>query len=70
MEYSSFWPHQKKIDSFLIKIDCVLKSSPTPQSFAEEILLKQELEELLIKEEILWKNKSKELWLTCKDLKY
>jgi hypothetical protein len=40
---------QKKIDSILIQIDCVQKSSPTPQSFAEEIFLKQELEELLIK---------------------
>lgn len=30
--------------------------------------LKLDLEDLLIKEEILWRNKSRETWLACKDL--
>lgn len=30
--------------------------------------LKIELEDLLVKEEILWRPKSRESWLTCKDL--
>lgn len=34
----------------------------------EEFTLKNQLNDLLLQEEILWKNKSKETWLTCKDL--
>jgi hypothetical protein len=33
-----------------------------------ELHFKQEFEELLIKEKLLWKNKSRKTWLTCKDL--
>jgi len=34
----------------------------------KEIYLQSDLREQLLREEILWKQKSKELWLTCTDL--
>jgi hypothetical protein len=37
-------------------------------SFSEEFSLKQELDKLLLQEELLWKSKSREIWLSCKDL--
>jgi hypothetical protein len=34
----------------------------------KESQLKKDLEDLLVKEEILWRSKSRETWLHCKDL--
>jgi hypothetical protein len=59
---------QKNIKSTLARIDQVQSAPPNSSSFALEAKLKSELEELLVKEEILWCSKSKESWLTCKDL--
>ena len=35
---------------------------------AREIVLQNELQEQLLREEVLWKQKSRELWLTCTDI--
>jgi hypothetical protein len=46
----------------------VQQAPHSPLSFEKEICLKLELGNLLGKEEILWRSKSRETWLTCKDL--
>ena len=58
----------KKIASTLRQLHCIQQSSPSPTSFVQEATLQKFLDDLLIQEESLWQNKSRELWLTCKDL--
>ncbi|GLT54205.1 hypothetical protein SLA2020_274230 [Shorea laevis] len=50
------------------QIDMVQQATADPNSQALEKKLKSDLENLLIQEETLWRNKSRETWLTCKDL--
>ncbi|XP_059430102.1 uncharacterized protein LOC132163748 [Corylus avellana] len=59
---------QAKIKSSLFKIDQIQTSPPSSQASLQESLLKKELDGLLIKEESLWRSKSRETWLQCKDL--
>jgi hypothetical protein len=55
---------QTKIKSTLAKIDQI-QNSPCPSSFSVEANLKLTLDDFLLKEEILWRSKSRECWLTC-----
>ena len=59
---------QSWIKSTLAKLDAIQKSPPSSSSFSLETSLKSSLDGLLLKEEILWKSKSKELWLFYFDL--
>lgn len=59
---------QNKIKSSMHQIDMVQQATADPNSQALEKKLKSDLENLLIQEETLWRNKSRETWLTCKDL--
>jgi hypothetical protein len=58
----------KKIKETLHLIDIVQQTTPSSSSFEQEISLKMDLDNLLIKKESLWRSKSRETWLTCKDL--
>ena len=46
----------------------IQQTSPCPFAFVKESQLKLELDFLLEHEEPLWRSKSRETWLTCKDL--
>jgi hypothetical protein len=59
---------QKNIVSTLRQLDCIQQSPPSSTSSEQEALLQKHLDDLLIQEESLWRNKSREIWLTCKDL--
>jgi exonuclease III len=59
---------QNRIKSTLISIDKVQCGPASLNSSVLESQLKLELEDLLVKEEIYWRNKSRETWLTCNDL--
>jgi hypothetical protein len=52
----------------LAKLDNIHKSPPSLSSFSLETSFKTSLDDLLLKEEILWKSKSRELWLSCSNL--
>lgn len=56
---------QQKIEATYCRLD---KMQQLGVSIYEELALKKELDELLLQEELLWKSKSREIWLTCKDL--
>jgi hypothetical protein len=58
----------KKIKETLNLIDSVQQVSPSSSSFELEVNLKLDLDNLLVKEKSLWRSKSRETWLTCKDL--
>jgi hypothetical protein len=58
----------KQINDTLKLLDITQKTTPSHSSFELEISLKVDLDNLLIKEESLWRSKSRESWLTCKDL--
>jgi hypothetical protein len=49
-------------------IDKVQQLPPNHSTFSSEANLKIIMDELLIQEEVLWKSKSREIWLTCTDL--
>lgn len=59
---------QRNIKVTLKQIDSIQQGPHTLASSTREAFLKSDLEDLLIKEELLWRNKSRETWLTCKDL--
>jgi hypothetical protein len=59
---------QAKIKSSLLKLDQIQHSPPSSQVSLQESLLKKEHDDLLIKEESLWRTKSRDTWLKCKDL--
>ena len=52
----------------LVKLDVIHKSPPSLSTFSLETSLKTSLDDLLLREEILWKSKSRELWLSCSNL--
>jgi hypothetical protein len=58
----------KRIKETLILLDTIQQSPTTPISYEQELSLKLDFENLLVKEETLWCSKSKETQLTCKDL--
>ena len=59
---------QTKIKATMGHIDKVQQSPHDPPLLALEAKLKLDLDNFLQNEEILWKSKSTETWLTCKDL--
>lgn len=59
---------QKQIESLTCLLDAIQQSRHSAQSHHVELSLKKDLDELLLQEAILWKNNSRETWLTCKDL--
>ncbi len=60
---------QTRISSLTRQLDIVQQSNVSDKSFQAEVSLKQDLAKLFLQEKTLWKNKSRETWLTCKDLK-
>jgi hypothetical protein len=60
---------KRKLDSTYQLLDITQQAPPSDSNLALKLHLKSLLDEYLIQEESLWKHKSKELWLTCKDLK-
>jgi hypothetical protein len=57
-----------KLTSTLHLLDVSLQAPPSDSNLALELHLQYVISELLQQEESLWKNKSRELWLICKDL--
>jgi hypothetical protein len=66
--YNHFGNIQRRIADTLCQLDLIQQSSPSTLSFEKEVLLQKSLDDLYIQEESLWRNKSRETWLTCKDL--
>jgi hypothetical protein len=59
---------QHKIKTLMTDIGVIQSSPHSPVNAARESVLQAELQEQLLREEVLWKQKSRELWLTCTDL--
>jgi hypothetical protein len=59
---------KRKLDSTYQLLDITQQAPPSDSNLALELHLKFLLNEYLIQEESPWKLKSRELWLTCKDL--
>jgi len=59
---------QKNIKHLLEQINSIQCAAPDPSSSAIEENLHLNLQEELLREESLWKQKSQELWLTSNDL--
>jgi hypothetical protein len=59
---------QSRISTLTRQLDIIQQSTTSEQSLQAEISIKQDLTNLFLQEEIFWKNKSRETWLTCKDL--
>jgi hypothetical protein len=59
---------QKRIANTLSQLDHVHQSPPSTFSFDQEILLQNTLDNLFLQEKFLYRNKSRETWLTCNDL--
>jgi hypothetical protein len=66
--FTCFGNIQKRIAHTLSQLDLIQQSPPSTFSFDKEILLQNNLDNLLVQEESLWCNKSRETWLICKDL--
>jgi hypothetical protein len=65
---SYFGNIQRRIAHTLNHLDQVQQLPPTSYNFAQELQLQNSLDNLLLQEESLWRNKSRETWLSCKDL--
>jgi hypothetical protein len=59
---------QTKINSLMSDISLIQSASHSSVNASREMVLQQALQEQLLREEVLWKQKSRELWLTCTDL--
>jgi hypothetical protein len=59
---------QSKIKSLMAEISGIQASPHSSVAAAKEVVLQEALQEQLLREEILWKQKSREQWLTCTDL--
>jgi hypothetical protein len=68
MEYSQFGHIQSNIKRISAEIDHLQCGPVLLQPWILNLLFKLRLQEQLLCEEQLWKQKSRELWLTCKDL--
>jgi hypothetical protein len=58
---------KKKIYNVFV-FDRAQQSTHLSHPIQEELVLQKALDDLYLQEEILWKSKSQETWLTCKDL--
>ena len=58
----------KKIKETLKPIDATQQASPSLSFSDKEVNLKMDLNNLLVKEESIWRSKSRETWLTCRNL--
>ncbi|GLT71491.1 hypothetical protein SLA2020_435050 [Shorea laevis] len=59
---------QTRISLLTSQLDEVQQLPSTIQLHHLETTMKVELNDLLLQEDLLWKTKSRETWLTCKDL--
>jgi hypothetical protein len=59
---------KRKLESTYQLLDITQQAPPSDSNLALELHLKSLLDEYLIQEESLLKHKSRELWLTCKDV--
>jgi hypothetical protein len=59
---------ESRIKSMMSEISVIQACPYSLINSTKEIYLQSDLREQLLREEILWKQKSKELWLTCTDL--
>ncbi|XP_059454884.1 uncharacterized protein LOC132185076 [Corylus avellana] len=59
---------QHKIKSLMADISVIQSIPHFVGNAATEQVLQEDLQEQLLREEVLWKQKSRELWLTCTDL--
>lgn len=59
---------QHKIKSLMSNISVIQSSLHSAMNAARESVLQKALYEQLLREEVLWKQKSREMWLTCTDL--
>lgn len=59
---------QQRIHVLSCQLDALHRSPNYSNLCSEEMVIKKTLDNLYLQEEILWKNKSRETWLTCKDL--
>lgn len=59
---------QLKIKSLMSDINVIQSSPHSLSNAAKENVLHEALQEQLLREEVLWKQKSRELWLSCTDL--
>jgi hypothetical protein len=64
----SFGNIQNQIHSLTSQLDILQKSANLVNFSSQEQGLQKAIDDLLCKEEILWRTKSREQWLTCKDL--
>jgi hypothetical protein len=59
---------QQRIHTLLCQLDVIQRSQAPTNNSTEEWTIKKTLDDLYLQKEILWKNKSRETWLTYKDL--
>jgi exonuclease III len=59
---------QTNIKALMAQIGAIQASPHSSSNSAREVLLQKDLQEQLLREEVLWKQKSRELWLSCTDL--
>ena len=59
---------QTQIKSLMARIGVIQSSTHSSSNAAREVILQKDLQEQLLREEVLWKQKSRELWLSCTDL--
>jgi hypothetical protein len=68
------WSHrhfrhiQAKIKSQMVDISVIQSNPYFSINAAREVVLREALQEQLLREEVIWKQKSRKLWLTCIDL--
>jgi hypothetical protein len=59
---------QNKIKALMTDIGAIQSSPHSPDNAAKESVLQAKLQEQLLRDEVLWKQKSRKLWITCIDL--
>jgi len=64
----SFGNIQHQLRSLTSQLDALQQSTNLPPSSVHEQGLRRVIDDLRLQEEIIWRNKSREQWLTCKDL--
>jgi exonuclease III len=68
------WNHQHfgniqaNIKKLMTEISAIQSCPHSSSNSDREVILQRNLQEHLLREEVLWKQKSRELWLTCTDL--
>jgi hypothetical protein len=59
---------QQRISTLTCQLEAIQCSLHASSCHNEELEIRKSLDELYLHEETLWRNKSRETWLTCKDL--